>query len=176
MNIIEKNPAELVFYENNPRDNDEAVPFIANSIERFGFKVPVMIDKNDVIICGHTRVKAALNLGLESVPCIVEDEMSEEDIRAFRIVENKSHEFSFWDSAMLRREMDELDEIEWDDFGFDIVQEFSDDDMKNFFKEVGPNNSPQPSGTTSTESSSNETDESDRRMVQCTLCGGWFEL
>lgn len=176
MNIVEKNPADLVFYENNPRDNDDAVPFIANSIERFGFKVPVMIDKSNVIICGHTRVKAALNLGLETVPCIVEEEMSEEDIRAFRIVENKTHEFSFWDSSLLRQEMDELDEIEWDDFGFDAVQEFSDEDMKSFFKEVGPNTPPQPSGANSAESSTEASGESDRRMVQCTLCGGWFEL
>lgn len=135
MEIVNINPEDLVFYENNPRDNDEAVPIIANSIERFGFKVPVMIDSNKVIICGHTRVKAALNLGLETVPCIIEDEMSEEDIRAFRIVENKTHELSFWDSSLLRLEMDALDEIEWEDFGFDEVREFSDSDVDALFDE-----------------------------------------
>lgn len=137
MNIVDINPEELVFYENNPRDNDEAVPIIANSIERFGFKVPVMIDSNKVIICGHTRVKAALNLGLETVPCIVEEEMSEDDIRAFRIVENKTHELSFWDSSLLRQEMDALDEIDWQDFGFDEVQGLSDEEMQQFFADTG---------------------------------------
>lgn len=135
MDIVNKNPADLVFYKNNPRDNDEAVPIIANSIERFGFKVPVMIDKNDVIICGHTRVKAALNLGLETVPCIVEDEMSEEDIQAFRIVENKTHELSFWDAGALHREMDSLSDIEWEDFGFEEIREFTNDDVDNLFDE-----------------------------------------
>lgn len=169
MNIVDINPEELVFYENNPRDNDEAVPIIANSIERFGFKVPVMIDSNKVIICGHTRVKAALNLGLETVPCIIEDEMSEEDIRAFRIVENKTHELSFWDSSLLRQEMDALDEIEWGDFGFDEAQELSDEEMQQFFADSGSakTTSPKPTDSVAVDSSESE-------MVQCPHCGEWF--
>lgn len=169
MNIVDINPEELVFYENNPRDNDEAVPIIANSIERFGFKVPVMIDSNKVIICGHTRVKAALNLGLETVPCIIEDEMSEEDIRAFRIVENKTHELSFWDSSLLRQEMDALDEIEWEDFGFDEAQGLSDEEMQQFFADTGSAKTTSPKPTDSV-----MVDSSEPEMVQCPHCGEWF--
>lgn len=169
MNIVDISPEELVFYENNPRDNDEAVPIIANSIERFGFKVPVMIDSNKVIICGHTRVKAALNLGLETVPCIIEDEMSEEDIRAFRIVENKTHELSFWDSSLLRQEMDALDEIEWEDFGFDEVQGLSDEEMQQFFADTGSAKTTSPKPTDSV-----MVDSSEPEMVQCPHCGEWF--
>lgn len=158
MRVVDIDPADLVFYENNPRDNDEAVPIIANSIERFGFKVPVMIDSNKVIICGHTRVKAALNLGLETVPCIVEDEMSEEDIRAFRLVENKTHELSFWDSELLRKEMDALD-IEWEDYGFDVYDEVSSPDIDSFFSESEPSNGGK-----------------NPKMIQCPHCKEWFEV
>lgn len=157
MKVIDIDPTSLIFYENNPRDNDEAVPIIANSIERFGFKVPVMIDRNNVIICGHTRVKAALNLGLETVPCIVEDEMSEADIRAFRLVENKTHELSFWDSGLLHKEMSALD-IEWEDFGFDVYDESESPNIDSFFAEVGSN--PEGKGP---------------KMIQCPHCKEWFE-
>ena len=74
---------ELKPYENNPRHNDEAVQYVANSIREFGFKVPIIIDKDNVIIAGHTRLKAAELLGLEEVPCIRADDLTEEQAKAF---------------------------------------------------------------------------------------------
>ena len=83
--IYEINP-----YENNPRCNDEAVEFVANSIKEFGFKVPIIIDSNNIIVAGHTRYKASLKLGLEEVPCIVADDLSEEQIKALYEVSEKA--------------------------------------------------------------------------------------
>lgn len=66
----------MIPYENNPRKNDNAVDQVANSIKSFGFKVPIVIDKDNVIVAGHTRLKTAKKLGLETVPCIVADDLS----------------------------------------------------------------------------------------------------
>lgn len=90
MNIIEKNINEITPYENNPRDNSKAISYVANSIREFGFKVPIVVDKDNVIVAGHTRLKAAEMLGLETVPVIVADDLTEEQINAFRLVDNKS--------------------------------------------------------------------------------------
>ena len=81
--------ADIKPYEKNPRKNDSAVDAVANSIKEFGFKVPVVIDADNVIVCGHTRFKAAQKLGLESVPCIIADDLSPEQIKAFRLADNK---------------------------------------------------------------------------------------
>ena len=97
MEIIEKKLNELTPYEKNPRKNDDAVKYVAASIEQFGFKVPVVIDAAGVIVAGHTRYKAAKRLGLESVPCIVADDLNEEQIRAFRLADNKVGEVAEWD-------------------------------------------------------------------------------
>lgn len=90
--ITQKPIADLIPYSRNPRRNDEAVPMVMNSIKEFGFKVPIVIDKNNIIVCGHTRFKAALKLGLETVPCIVADDLSDEQIKAFRLADNKVSE------------------------------------------------------------------------------------
>ena len=79
---------DLKPYEKNPRKNDEAVNFVAESIKQFGFKVPIIIDKNNVIVAGHTRFKAAKKLGISEVPCIVADDLTEEQIKAFRLADN----------------------------------------------------------------------------------------
>ena len=97
MNVIDRKIDELKPYENNPRKNDGAVSKVAASIREFGFKVPIVIDRNDVIVCGHTRYKAAVDLGLQSVPCIVADDLTDEQIKAFRLADNKVSEFSVWD-------------------------------------------------------------------------------
>jgi len=89
MQIIEKKINDLTPYENNPRKNDKSVDYVANSISQFGFKVPIVIDSNGVIVAGHTRYKAAVKLKMETVPCIVADDLTEEQIRAFRLVDNK---------------------------------------------------------------------------------------
>ena len=81
MEIITKKISEIIPYENNPRKNDDAVEYVANSIKEFGFKVPVIIDKNNVIVAGHTRVKAAERLGIEEIPCIMADDLTDEQIK-----------------------------------------------------------------------------------------------
>lgn len=107
-------------YENNPRLNDAAVDGVAESIRQFGFKVPLVIDKNNVIVCGHTRYKASLKLGLESVPCIKADDLSDDKIKAFRLADNKVSELAEWDVEKLKIELEEIS-LDMSDFGFDIA-------------------------------------------------------
>ena len=92
MKIIEKKVEELIPYVNNPRNNEAAVDFVAASIEEFGFKNPIIIDKDGVIVAGHTRHAAAKKLGLELVPCIMADDLTEQQIKAFRLADNKTAE------------------------------------------------------------------------------------
>ena len=94
MKVIDKLLTELKPYEKNPRNNTAAVEPVAESIKQFGFKVPIVIDKNGVIVAGHTRYKAAEKLGLDKVPCIVADDLSPEQIKAFRLADNKTAEFA----------------------------------------------------------------------------------
>ena len=120
MNIVELKVSELIEYENNPRHNDEAVDYVANSIKEFGFKVPIVIDKNNTIIAGHTRVKASKKLGLETVPCIVADDLTEEQVKAFRLADNKVGELTEWDFAKLEAELEEIENIDMSEFSFDF--------------------------------------------------------
>ena len=85
MKVIEVDVNKLIPYTNNPRKNDRAVDPVANSIREFGFKVPIVIDKENNVVCGHTRLKAAKKLGMKAVPCIIADDLSEEQVRAFRL-------------------------------------------------------------------------------------------
>lgn len=94
MEIVYKKIEDLKPYENNPRFNDEAVQYVANSIKEFGFKVPMVIDKDGTIVAGHTRYKASIELGLKEVPCIIADDLSKEQIKAFRLADNKVSEKS----------------------------------------------------------------------------------
>lgn len=134
MNIIEKSLEELIPYENNPRKNDEAVEYVANSIKEFGFKVPIIIDKNNVIVTGHTRYKASKELGLEKVPCIVADDLTEEQVKAFRLADNKVSDYSIWDNKKL---LQELDELNFDIFtGFTESELFDDTKLSDVFNEL----------------------------------------
>ena len=121
MEIIEKKVTELKEYENNPRNNDEAVEAVAESISQFGFKVPIIIDREGVIIAGHTRRKAAEFLGLQSVPCIIADDLTPEQIKAFRLADNKTAELADWDFEALEKELAELTafDVDMSLFGFD---------------------------------------------------------
>lgn len=120
MQITYKKLEELRPYKNNPRKNDHAVDAVANSIKEFGFKVPLVIDKNGEIIAGHTRYKAAKKLKLKEIPCIIADDLTEEQIKAFRLADNKVGELAEWDLGMLDVELDEITEIDMEEFGFDI--------------------------------------------------------
>ena len=119
MEILNKKIDEIIPYENNPRNNDEAVDYVAKSIQEFGFKVPIVIDKNNVIVTGHTRLKASKKLGLEEVPCILADDLTDEQIKAFRLADNKVSEYATWNDELLDIQLDDLD-IDMSDFGFDI--------------------------------------------------------
>lgn len=118
MNIVEMKIEALKPYEKNPRRNDEAVKYVAKSIEQFGFKVPLVIDKNNVIVAGHTRYKAAKELGIDTVPCIIADDLTDEQIKAYRLADNKVSEKAMWDFEMLGAELDELVNFDMQDFGF----------------------------------------------------------
>ena len=129
MEIIYKNIDELIPYDNNPRINDEAVEYVKNSIKHFGFKVPIVLDKNNVIIAGHTRYKASEELGLVEVPCIVADDLTDEQVKAFRLADNKVAEKSMWDYTKLDEELDSILDIDMSVFDFNIVEDSFDTDF-----------------------------------------------
>ena len=120
MIIQEVETQKLKPYEKNPRNNDEAVPYVAESIKKFGFKVPIIIDKNYVIVTGHTRYKASQLLGLKKVPCIIADDLTEEQIKAFRLVDNKVTENAEWDFDLLSQELDDISSIDMGIFNFNM--------------------------------------------------------
>ena len=123
MDIVEKKLADIKPYEKNPRKNDNAVDTVTNSIKEFGFKVPIVIDKDNVIVCGHTRYKASKKLGLEVVPCVIADDLTEEQIKAYRLADNKVSELAEWDIDLLGEELDGIFDIDMSDFGFDLSEE-----------------------------------------------------
>lgn len=156
MEIIQKPVDELIQYENNPRLNDKAVTPVANSIKEFGFKVPILIDKDNVIIAGHTRLKAAIQLGMREVPCILCDDLTPEQVKSFRLVDNKVAEFADWDIAKLNIELGDID-MDMEEFGFfelpEInIDEFLEDKQDKPVKEEEP------------------------ERIQCPHCGEWFDL
>lgn len=134
LRVIYKNVDELIPYENNPRKNDNAVEYVKNSIKDFGFKVPVVIDKDNIVVAGHTRLKAAKELDLDRIPCIVAKDLNEEQIKAFRLADNKVSEFSEWDLSLLDSEFKELSEMNLDfnmlDFGFEDLNLFEDEESE----------------------------------------------
>lgn len=136
MNIVEITLEELKPYENNPRNNDEAVEPVASSIKEFGFKVPIVIDKDNVIIAGHTRYKAAKKLGLEKVPCIIADDLTEEQIRAFRLADNKVSEIATWDIELLDIELDNILDIDMGAFTFELFEEEKEIERKDLSDKI----------------------------------------
>lgn len=135
LNVVMMKTSDLIDYKNNPRKNDKAVEAVANSINSFGFKVPVIIDKNNVLVCGHTRVKAAKKLGIEEMPVIIADDLNEDQIKAFRIADNKTAELADWDMDKLAEEL-KLIEMDMEQFGFDDLEKLLDRDvLEDDFKE-----------------------------------------
>jgi DNA modification methylase len=119
---IELRPlADITPYENNPRINDQAVDAVAASLREFGFRQPIVVDTEGVIVCGHTRYKAALKLGLEKAPVHVAKDLSPAQIKAYRIADNKSGELAEWNFDLLPIELGELQAMEFDlaSLGFD---------------------------------------------------------
>ena len=109
---------DIIPYENNPRRNEKAVDAVVNSIKQFGFKNPIIVDENMVIISGHTRRLAALKLSMETVPVIIAKDLTEEQVRAFRLADNRVASFSGWDEEKLKQEIGEINNIDLSDFGF----------------------------------------------------------
>ena len=125
MNIINIKLSDLKPYERNPRNNKEAVDYVANSIREFGFKNPIIVDKNNVIVAGHTRYLACKKLGIKEVPCIIADDLTDEQIKAFRLADNKVAEIATWDLDLLDEELNDLLNFDMSDFGFDVdLEEF----------------------------------------------------
>lgn len=163
MEIMQVSITELIPYENNPRNNESAIDKVADSIKEFGFKVPLVIDKNYVIVCGHTRYLAAKQLGLTEIPCIMADDLSDEQIKAFRLVDNKTAEYSSWDFDMLGEELAGLD-MDMSEFGF---IEAEDIDIDDFFVESVESN---------TKEQETVTVEAVKKTITCPHCGEVIEL
>ena len=117
--IVSMNIDLIKPYEKNPRYNDDAVQPVAKSIKSYGFKVPIVVDKNNVIITGHTRYRAALSLELNTVPVIIADDLTPKEVKAFRIADNKVSDFSIFDNKLLLEELDGLDDLFT---GFDLSE------------------------------------------------------
>lgn len=147
----------LTPYANNPRKNDATVPYLKNSIQRFGFRVPLVIDKDGVIVTGHTRLKAALELGMERVPCVRADDLTPEQIKAFRLVDNKVQELSGWDFDKMDEELSALENFDMTDFGFSAD---GDNNLSDFF----------------TDAEETGEKESKKITVTCPECGKSFEV
>jgi site-specific DNA-methyltransferase (adenine-specific) len=131
MQIIERNIRDIIPYENNPRKNEAAVEVVMKSIRDFGFKVPIVVDKDGIIVTGHTRLKAAQRLGLSTVPVIVAEDLSDEKIKAFRLADNKTAEYAEWDLEKLEQELRELQDLDIDmaEFGFKLEMEAEEDNF-----------------------------------------------
>jgi DNA modification methylase len=135
LNVVTMKTADLKAYENNPRKNEKAVDAVANSINSFGFKVPIIIDKNNVVVAGHTRLLACKKLGIEEVPCVIADDLTEEQIKAFRIADNKTAEIADWDFDKLKVELGSID-IDMEQFGFtDLEKIMARDVLEDEFDE-----------------------------------------
>lgn len=157
--IVYKKISELKGYENNPRKNAKAVQPVANSISEFGWKVPMVIEPDGTIVTGHTRLAAAEELGIDEVPCIVADDLTEEQVRAFRLADNKVSEFAAWDFGKLEDELRALGDFDMTLFGFDGDWDVNLDD---FFTEG--------------ERPEKEAEEAEPKRIKCPHCGEWIDL
>ena len=134
-------------YKNNPRINEKAIPYVMNSIKEFGFKNPIIIDKNNIIICGHTRLESAKRLKYTEVPVIYADDLSDEQIKAFRLADNKVSEIAEWDLELLDDELSEID-LDMEQFGFELS------DGESLFEEE-----------------EKEEKEVNKKILKCPVCG-----
>lgn len=132
MKIQYKNIADIKPYKNNPRKNDKAVKAVAESIKEFGFKIPIIVTEDGEIIAGHTRHKAALLLNMKKIPVIIASDLTPEQVKAFRLADNKTRENSEWIENLLREELEHIPEINMEVFGFletkNVPAQIPDDD------------------------------------------------
>lgn len=122
MEIVMRRVSDLIPYEKNPRLNDKTVDACAKSIREYGFRVPIIVDRNNVIVAGHARLRAAKMLKMDEVPVIVADDLTDEQVKAFRIADNKVSDFSIWDNRLLLEALEEIANFDVDMFtGFDFA-------------------------------------------------------
>lgn len=190
--VVYQDISQIHPYENNPRNNEAAIEPVAQSIKRFGFRVPILIDGKGTIIAGHTSYEAAKRLGMDKVPCIRVDDLTDEQIRAYRIADNKVAEASSWNDDVLRAEMDALKALDVDltDTGFSeveldgLLREVEDADFEEFFTEPvhQPPKAADAEQSTETQQSTQlkssqlaVPQQSGSKLIQCPHCGEWFE-
>lgn len=154
MKVIMRSVNDVIPYENNPRVNDKAVEAVAASVKEFGFKQPIVVDSAGVIVVGHTRLKAAKLLGMDKVPVVVADDLTDEQIREYRLADNKTAELAEWDFGKLQEEMDALKDVDMSVFGFDVADAEFDDVVDD--------------------KSESEYDDSEDETVTCPNCGLTF--
>lgn len=157
LNVIPKPISKITPYENNPRRNAQAVHDVAESIKRYGFQQPLVIDREGVIVVGHTRFLAAQELGLDTVPCVV-SQLSDEQNRAYRLVDNKTAEGAAWDFDKLAEELSDISDKDWSAFLFEWPTT-GDEDLRDFF---GP--------------TSDTPKQETVKLVKCPHCGEQFEV
>ena len=164
MNIEYLKLKDLKPYKNNPRINDDAVEAVKNSIQDFGFRNPILVDQNNEIIAGHTRAKAAKKLGLTEVPVIRIEDLTEEQIKAFRIADNSSGELAQWDLKKLEIELEDIS-FDMEDYGlkFDFSKEEPKEDEENS-NEEGSENSEESKGEESKEDSEEKKDDEEDEL------------
>ena len=156
MQIIQKRLADIVPYANNTKKHDETqIKNVAKSIKKYGWVQPLVIDDDGTIVIGHCRALAAEKLGIEEVPCVVVSDLTEDEINALRIVDNKTNE-SPWDFGLLSAELPEIDLSDFE-FDFNMPTEFTADMIDDFFDEVEPK-------------------EKEPKKIQCPHCGEYFEI
>lgn len=163
MEIIWVSLKRIKRYANNPRHNADAVDGVMESVRQFGFKVPIVLDADRVIVCGDTRYLAAKRLGMDKVPCILADDLTPEQIRAFRVADNKVAEIAEWDYDRLRDELKALRSIiDMEPFGFPVVEDTEitvvDVDLSSFF--VAADDAP----------------PRNPKAMKCPHCGGIVEI
>ncbi|MGX9755711.1 ParB N-terminal domain-containing protein [Clostridioides difficile] len=119
--VVYLNLEDIKPYQNNPRINDNAIEKVVNSIRDFGFNNPITIDKSNIIVTGHTRYEASKILNLKQVPCIILKDLTEEEIKGYRLSDNKTGEFSDWEFDKLTKELAEIQNIDMSNFGFNVL-------------------------------------------------------
>ena len=156
MQIIQKKLADIVPYANNTKKHDETqIKNVAESIKKYGWVQPIVIDNDGTIVIGHCRALAAERLGIEEVPCVVVSDLTEDEINALRIVDNKTNE-SPWDFDLLSVELPEIDLSDFE-FDFNVPTDFTADMIDDFFDNVEPK-------------------EKEPKKIQCPHCGEYFEI
>lgn len=154
MEIKQVKLSDLIPYENNAKKHDETqIKNVAKSIKDYGFVQPIVIDKDNVIVIGHCRYEASKMLGMEKVPRVLVDSLTDEQVKALRLIDNKTNE-SPWNFDLLNEELEAIKEIDMSEFGFEAIVDI---DLNSFFEDAEPK-------------------EKEPKKMQCPHCGEWFEV